>query len=238
MDNVTGEEPSTPRTPAYPAYPGSPPPIPATPFWQAPLSQQTGAGAVGPSVEMRRDRASSLPTPGVNVTGFPLGGEVSIEAEKKAEASGQPIIVSVGLLPVSDKIKSKGKGKRRGIGEIYPLDQFTLDIFVFNQSSWTRRLEVSHPEVRRRRRKGRGDNARKGDQGTPGILPLENRVRIGPLLPSTCQSVRMDFLALTPGVHAIDELILTDIQTGHKMHLRSVMDVVVHEPYIEPAEGT
>lgn len=41
-----------------------------------------------------------------------------------------------------------------------------------------------------------------------------------PLLPSTCQSVRMDFLALAPGVHSIDTLTLTDVQTGFTMNLR------------------
>ncbi|PCH35941.1 hypothetical protein WOLCODRAFT_126429 [Wolfiporia cocos MD-104 SS10] len=224
-------EPATPRTPAYPAYPGSPPPIPPTPFWQAPLAQQSAAGTVGPSVEMRRDRGGqgALPTPGLNVAGFPLGLEVGAEIGTKVEAGGQPIIVSVGLLPIA----GKGKGRTREPGEIYPLDRFTLDIFVFNQSSWTRRFEISHPEERRRRRKGRGDGGRKGEVGAPGILPLENRVRIGPLLPSTCQSVRMDFLALTPGVHPVEELLLTDVQSGFTMHLRSVMDIVVHEPHID-----
>jgi len=72
-----------------------------------------------------------------------------------------------------------------------------------------------------------------GDGDKPGILPLENRVRIGPLRPSTCQSVRMDFLAVTPGVHSIDTLTLTDIVSGYAMNLRSVMDVVVHEPHEE-----
>ena len=43
-----------------------------------------------------------------------------------------------------------------------------------------------------------------------------------PLLPSTCQSVRMDFLALASGVHSIDVLTLTDVQTGLTMHLRYV----------------
>ncbi|KAH9839023.1 TRAPP trafficking subunit Trs65-domain-containing protein [Rhodofomes roseus] len=228
--DVTGaEEPGTPRTPAYPAYPGSPPPVPPTPFWQAPLAQQTGAGAVGPTIDMRRDRGGvgSVLTPGLTIPGFPSNVEVSAEVENKAEAGGQPIVVSVGLFPAVKEGSAEGKG--RSSGDIYPLDQFTLDIFVFNQSSWTRRFEVSHPDERRRRRKGRGDG-KKADGGSPGIMPLENRVRIGPLLPSTCQSVRMDFLALTPGVHPIDELVLTDVQSGFSMHLRSVMDVVVCEP--------
>ncbi|KAI0935207.1 hypothetical protein AcW1_008812 [Taiwanofungus camphoratus] len=224
--------PPTPRTPAYPAYPGSPPPVPPTPFWQAPLAQQTGAGTVGPSVEIRRERGGPLPTPGPRVGGF----GIDVETGFGANTSREPIVVSVGLLPLASAGKGKDKAKRYSMGEIYPLDQFTLDVFVFNQSSWTRRFEMSYPEDRRRRRRGRGDGTRRNDVDAPGILPLENRVRIGPLLPSTCQSVRMDFLALTPGVHAIEELTLTDIQTGFTMHLRSVMDIVVHEPYVESVD--
>lgn len=238
--DVTGpEELDTPRTPAYPAYSGPPPPVPPTPYWQAPLAQQTGAGAVGPTVDMRRDRgtmgAGSLPTPGLTVPGFSSNVDLSAEIDNKAEAGGQPIVVSVGLLPTIREGVAKGKGRMPS--DIYPLDQFTLDVFVFNQSSWTRRFEVSHPDERRRRRKGKSDGKKLGG-GSLGIMPLENRVRIGcvpsavlltfvfiiilsrPLLPSTCQSVRMDFLALTPGVHPIDELVLTDIQSGYSMHLR------------------
>lgn len=41
-----------------------------------------------------------------------------------------------------------------------------------------------------------------------------------PLKPSTCQSVRMDFLAITPGVHSVDILTLTDIESGYAVNLR------------------
>jgi len=40
----------------------------------------------------------------------------------------------------------------------------------------------------------------------------------------------MDFLALTPGVHSVQALTLTDIETGYAVNLRSVADIVVHEP--------
>ncbi|KAJ4468894.1 TRAPP trafficking subunit Trs65-domain-containing protein [Lentinula aciculospora] len=133
---------------------------------------------------------------------------------------------------------------------IYPLSTFILDIFVFNRSTWTRRFEISCPDQRsrrkrreiesfatsrraRKRRSGLGAGVLKGlsiDTSDPGVLPLENRVRIGPLLPSACQSVRMKFLAVSPGVHSIDTLTLTDVESGLAMNLRSVMDIVVHEP--------
>ena len=49
----------------------------------------------------------------------------------------------------------------------------------------------------------------------------------------------MDFLALSPGVHSIDALTLTDIQSGFTINLRSVMDIVVHEPEVpqEPEDA-
>ncbi|KAI0820229.1 TRAPP trafficking subunit Trs65-domain-containing protein [Trametes gibbosa] len=244
------------RTPAYPAYPSSPSPVPPTPFWQTPIAQQSGGGAVnvGPSVEIRRDRGAGgagggiPPTPGPTVGGFGFGGMQSLQhavsgGDARADrqsgyyggedvaSGGEPIVVSVGLLsPAPRQPKAHA-----GAGRLFPLDKFTLDIFVFNQSSWTRRFEVSFPEERRRRRMhgattSQGGQKRGEEAHPPGIIPLENRVRIGPLLPSTCQSVRMDFLALAPGVHAIDTLTLTDIQTGYAMNLRSVIDVIVHEP--------
>ncbi|KAM5530360.1 hypothetical protein V8D89_015979 [Ganoderma adspersum] len=223
-----------PRTPAYPAYPSSPTPVPPTPFWQTPIAQQSGPGAVGPSVDIRRERGGNIPqTPGPTVGGFSGLAMNPLQQIGEAAANdtgGEPIVVSVGLLPPPHRAEKNGRAAKSHAGELYPLDQFTLDIFVFNQSSWTRRFEVSYPEERRRRRKAnqRGDGGK--DARPPGIIPLQNRVRIGPLLPSTCQSVRMDFLALAPGVHSIDTLTLTDIQSSVTMNLRSVIDIIVHEP--------
>jgi len=159
------------------------------------------------------------------------------------EPSGEPVVVSVGLLP-AESSDSYPFGQRK----LYPSDQFTLDIFVYNQSSWTRRFEVSYPNADRRQRKTEQNKAVPGSRGKsvleelkasiapPGILPLQNRVRVGPLKPSTCQSVRMDFLAISPGVHAVDILTLTDVETGYAVNLRSVMDIVVHEHTVEEKE--
>ena len=41
-----------------------------------------------------------------------------------------------------------------------------------------------------------------------------------PLQPATCQSVKMGFLALSPGVHTIEALTLTDTDTQHALTLR------------------
>ncbi|KAJ6539624.1 TRAPP trafficking subunit Trs65-domain-containing protein [Mycena capillaripes] len=145
--------------------------------------------------------------------------------------TGEAIVVSVGLVAsgvrrVGENLGKTLDGTRGGdeLHRIYPLDHFTLDVFVFNQSEWTRRFEVSCPDRRRGRARNPGEKA-----PSPGIVPLDNRVRIGPLLPAACQSVRMEFLAVTPGVHSITTLTLTDVESGYSMNLRSVMDIVVHD---------
>ncbi|KAG6865222.1 hypothetical protein C0991_004345 [Blastosporella zonata] len=227
---------SPPMTPAYPAYP----PLsafPPSPFSQSPIASHS-TGNVGPSVEIRRERGTgmgSVPipqTPGPWVTGG--FNEQRSSVHTRPPQAGESIVVSVGLVPPEDSARRRKAGGNDGMGpgKIYPLDYFTLDIFVFNQSEWTRRLEITCPARRKRREvEGRSDGSRgvKKD-GVTGILPLDARVRIGPLRPSACQSVRIEFLAVTPGVHSIDALTLTDVETGFSMNLRSVMDVVVHDP--------
>jgi len=43
-----------------------------------------------------------------------------------------------------------------------------------------------------------------------------------PLLPLACQSVRMKFLAVSPGVHTIAALTLMDVESGYSINLRWV----------------
>ena len=175
-----------PPTPAYPAFPASPPP--STPHWQGPVTNMQ-SGAVGPSVEIRREKgpnAAGIPrTPGPTVSA--AGGFVQMQSQGEtlrgvvtSDGPGEPVVVSVGLLR-----DGEGEGTSAGIGRIYPLDQFTLDIFVFNRSSWTRRFEVSYPDRRKQRRDkmyldaATGVDSKTGSGDATGIIPLANRVRIG-----------------------------------------------------------
>jgi hypothetical protein len=185
LDNQAEAE--MPPTPAYPAFPPKSA-LPPTPISQGPI---TSSSNVGMSVEIRRERglgvdASNNVTPS---TPLPLvsgafGEQKMLSKLQNASASGESIVVSVGLLPVPDSKMGKNE-IMLGPGKIYPLDVFTLDIFVFNQSLWPRRFEVTCPERRRRRRggvetglsDGGGEAARK--MGYPGVLPMESRVRIG-----------------------------------------------------------
>ncbi|KDR76963.1 hypothetical protein GALMADRAFT_225118 [Galerina marginata CBS 339.88] len=232
----------TPITPAYPAFP-SKSALPPTPTSQGPVASSTH-GNVGLSVEIRRERGvgadygpGALPQTPLPFVSGAFGEQKMLAKLQGASASGESIVVSVGLMPVPYEKEKKNRAEvGLGPGKIYPLDIFTLDIFVFNQSVWPRRFEVTCPERRRRRRGGAelgvydggSDAVRK--MGYPGVLPLDSRIRIGPLRPSACQSVRMDFLAVSPGVHSIDTLTLTDVESGFSTNLRSVLDVVVHDP--------
>jgi len=103
---------------------------------------------------------------------------------------------------------------------IYPGHRFSLEVFIFNKSANTRNLEVGFVEHLQ--------NSVCPVQ-TP-VVPLENNVRVGPLDPETCQTVRLRLLALEPGMHTIDNLTVTDIDSGRKMTLRAAVDVVILDP--------
>lgn len=115
------------------------------------------------------------------------------------EPYSEPVIVSVALLNPSQATGTGYYKPSRHIKNdwIYPLDIFALEIFVFNQSPITRRFEVSLPDRKIRRRLREEEKRRSGglDATTggrrlvgealsrigsqAGIIPLENRVRIG-----------------------------------------------------------
>lgn len=161
-----GSEGSTtppPATPAYPAYSkGST--IPVTPRAQSPLTTWGVAHVPGAAVELPRSGAPSRSSP------------MPPSLVSPATPQRECIIVSVGL---QDHAGADIIG-------LVPYDEFALDIFIFNQSAWTRRFEVTFLERRRRRQghiEGRGQSynaaTRAGGASGPGIVPLESRVRIG-----------------------------------------------------------
>jgi hypothetical protein len=198
-----------PPTPAYPAYPAAP--QTPNPFSQAPLANNQAG--VGPAVEIRRDRgaaqgARSLipPTPGPIVTsGFNVNGGGLPGSPMNLAQQGtydgavvlsprghddDKLVVSIGLLPkqpAHDHDEDDDDYDEAGARRLYPLDRFTLDIFVFNQSAWTRRLELSCPNSRQRRKDRPAStgyfppaaDTHLGKLDAPGMVALENRVRIG-----------------------------------------------------------
>ena len=147
-----------PVTPAYPSFPTSPG-VP-TPISQNPIVGSQSS--VGPSMEIRRGGATRVfgGTAGENF-GSAISGD---------EGDGEPVIVSIGVLPLEKPQSGQDPTKEL----IFPNDKFTLDIFVFNKSSWMRRFEVTYPDARASRKV----SGQIGTQGL-GIIPLENRIRVG-----------------------------------------------------------
>ncbi|KAH9171162.1 hypothetical protein EDB89DRAFT_1907177 [Lactarius sanguifluus] len=166
-----------------------------------------GVGRGGGDPAGRRDCGAAVPLPACSPCPRPAPSLPLASASAVPER--ERVVVSVGMHGGADG------GARR----LVPHDEFALDVFVFNQSAWTRRFEVSVWE-RRRRRQGLAHGVGAGPGAGPGILPLESRVRVGPLRPATCQSVRMSFLVVAPGVHTIEALTLTDVETQHALTLR------------------
>ena len=197
----------SPLTPAFPAYPPEVQAVPFTPYTQAPYSSY-GGGSPGGLVEPHRERqfgsvGSTAPiTPGPRAFGTSFSERLT-----RLEPYADPVVVSVALLsPVRGSVYDEdgfavaGGGKHACVGEedrIYPLDVFALEIFVFNQSPVTRRFEVGFPDRKRMRAERRslaaamltgvgGDAQHKivGDAisrlgSQAGIMPLENRIRVG-----------------------------------------------------------
>ncbi|ORY77627.1 TRAPP trafficking subunit Trs65-domain-containing protein [Leucosporidium creatinivorum] len=124
------------------------------------------------------------------------------------------------------------------------LDVFLVEVFIVNRGDEVKRFTVGVPV----KRLGEGvDVPAKGDLGIAArgigagltaegkrredrvakIVALENDVRIGPLAPNTCASVRLRFLAIRPGAHTLEELRLVDLGTGLETRLRNPLSVVV-----------
>lgn len=161
-----GSTMSPPTTPAYPAYSKSST-VPPTPRAQGPLAMWGAAHVPTATVELPRSGAPSRSSP--------VPSPIALMPSLSVPPQNERIIVSVGL-------QDDG---RTGVRRLVPYDEFGLEIFVFNQSEWTRRFEVTFLERRRRRHehaegKGQSDYATtRSGASRSGIVPLGSRVRVG-----------------------------------------------------------
>lgn len=152
---LSSPPPITPAYPSFPTSPGVPTPVSQNPIYGFQSS-------VGPRTEIRR---------GSNTRGFE--GNVSgehLESSVSEEEDSESVVISIGVLPLEKQESRQGSSK----GLIFPNDKFTLDIFVFNKSSWMRRFEVTYPDSRTSRKMDGQIGSR-----TLGIISLENKIRVG-----------------------------------------------------------
>ena len=210
-----------PQTPAFPAFQGLPPP---SPFSQSPAGISFPEGLS--LVENRRYTNPAIHLPGT-------GNDATLGSGREMAHN---LLVSVTLLPPESPLNPKAPKL------IYPHDVFSLEILVLNLSDELRRCEVGYLHANRRRTANRTSTLTPVSMPTQCLMSLDNNIRVGyvpflcvpltrvpnvlyvrPLLPGTCQSVRMHILALEPGVHMIDSLTLTDVMHRYTIRLRSVV---------------
>lgn len=160
---------------------------------------------------------------------------------------GHGLLVSVKLLPQAGDRDGKKVGTA---GSIRPLGTFSIEIFVHNRTDAVRRFRLAIPsrdpvdgrirELWARKRRRRADEASYGvddavlaallhqhEAGAAALIPLENDVRCGPLLPGASLAARIRFLALREGVHRIDKLRLTGAGDEFDFVISPVIEVVV-----------
>ncbi|KAF9512914.1 hypothetical protein BS47DRAFT_1393797 [Hydnum rufescens UP504] len=188
-----------PLTPAFPSYSEGPP---APSNFQSPLGPVIDNSSL--PHEAYRERLGSTIVP---AAAQPRDGGTTYQG---GEMAGN-MLVSVTLLPPLRSSDSPRRIKRR----IFPMDVFSLEVFVLNVSPIVRRCEVGYPEMRRRRQGTAVDLGGKSTAGGDAIGQSDS-----PLLPGSSQSVRIRVLALSPGVHMIDALTVTDIATSYTINLR------------------
>ncbi|KAI9633031.1 TRAPP trafficking subunit Trs65-domain-containing protein [Dioszegia hungarica] len=162
-------------------------------------------------------RPPSLPPPKRLVSGRPL-----MPSQLANQAQGQNRLSSLrtvgekeekpGLM-VSVRLLDRTEGET---GTIKPLEEFSVEVYVQNRTEEVRRFRLSVPG----RQEGRGKSA-------PGVIPLENDIRCGPLLPGASMSSRIRFMALRDGVHRIEKLRVTGVGDDVDFIVSPVLDVVI-----------
>ncbi|KAK1923737.1 TRAPP trafficking subunit Trs65-domain-containing protein [Papiliotrema laurentii] len=165
------------------------------------------------------------------------------------QSQGHGLLVSVKVLDqpqTEDEGTHAGSGSRSGVR---PLDPFSLEVFVHNRSDEVRRFRLGVPQredssrVRdalAKRRKRRDDEPAWGVEdpvlkqmllshlsSAPALIPLEDDLRCGPLLPGASMSARLRFLALREGVHTLSQLRVTGANEEFDFVLSPVLDIVV-----------
>ncbi|THH06373.1 hypothetical protein EW145_g4135 [Phellinidium pouzarii] len=175
--------PAVPPTPAYPSYGNQP--LTPQPNSIAPSFGQMGN--VGLEIDARRERPPAFPgMPMTPAPRLPTGGKMmpsSFMTAANINPSTKDFIVSVSLVPPkrdSAPLASTSSARQQ---LIHPLDEFSLEIFVFNQSPYIRTLEATFAENKRRRDERQDSffphvSVDKWKLAPPAFMPLESRLSL------------------------------------------------------------
>ena len=158
---------AAPPTPAFPSYSNgslTPRPNSITPsFGQV--------GSVGQGVDVRREKYLQMGVPQTPAPRLMPGERIPMRT------SPSDFVISVSL--VHTQRASKPRFDQR---LLHPLEEFSLEIFVFNRSQYTRSLEATYPDRKRRRDEMQNPLTLPFDKwkpAPPAFMPLESRIQIG-----------------------------------------------------------
>ncbi|WWD20118.1 hypothetical protein CI109_104593 [Kwoniella shandongensis] len=177
---------------------------------------------------------------------------VSLARPPVPTSNDHGLLLSVKLLPQARNGNTVNNGEGSGTTHVRPLEPFSIEVFVHNRTEDVRRFRLSVPsrensgwdvkvrEVLDRRRKRRTDEPDWGLEDSvlkstlashiasaPALIPLENDIRCGPLLPGSSLSARIRFMALREGVHRVEKLRVTGVGDDVDFLMSPVLDVVV-----------
>lgn len=173
--------PTVPPTPAFPGYGG----MPVTPRPNSVKPSFGQMGNVGMGIDAKRERGT---IPGVPVTPFnPNTPRPDYDAAQPMSNIFDPsggtwpndFVVSISLIPPAIHENVPGSSGRDRF--IHPLDEFSVEIFVFNQSHDIRSLTATLLDSRRRR-----DQTSSGlithdtwKPSPPTFMALDSHIKIG-----------------------------------------------------------
>ncbi|KAJ9100586.1 hypothetical protein QFC21_003630 [Naganishia friedmannii] len=148
------------------------------------------------------------------------------------------LVVSLSLIENSTRPDGKGPPQsgdqqHEGLGQLDAYDTVDAEVTILNVSGRTVRLVLSDAEEAVSSRVGGGyASSMVGDQRasesatstapparTP-IIMLQNDLRLTPLLPRSCQSVRLRFMPIVPGLQRIPAFKLSDFERDQQVELQ------------------
>ncbi len=241
--------------PFYSTLPPAPPPPPA-PRQNRPTTKAAAPVPNAIAGDRRYALANLLPENRQVVTN-PARPDVHLPSQAltgravsgRYAGDGHGLLVSVRLLPGGEGSIAPASLATDTQGTIYPLDTFSIEVFVHNRTDAVRRFRLAVPsreadtrirDLWSRRRRRAADEAAYGvddavlgallaqyEAAAPALVALETDVRCGPLLPGASLAARIRFLALRDGVHRIERLRLTGMEGEFDFSISPVLEVVV-----------
>ncbi|WVO13755.1 hypothetical protein L204_101377 [Cryptococcus depauperatus] len=183
-------------------------------------------------------------------------GLPSRRATSVDESTGYGLLLSIKVLPqlqphsAQDPLSTK-LSLPQNHQTIKPLMPFSIEVFVYNRTNEVRRFRLNIPgrekngrwdtrarDVFEKSRRGGGTDSTLNDAdlkialashlaASPALIPLEDDIRCGPLLPGASLSARIRFVALREGVHTIEKLRVLGVDDGIDWTMSPVIDIIV-----------